>query len=215
MGGDFNSSTEDGSIGRGGSAGPVHGEAPRDQSVRGGFAGQVRCGGSAGPVLRSQGTLGQGELSRGRATGIRMSTFLRSLRTAPAAASWSGPGSVPPIYTKGDTLYYTDVVAGAPRDRSCARCGLVVAQEGSGEARRRSAPTGHRIPAQGETLGYGTQPERSEGTPHTPGFSRLFCSGRAGAGAGDQCLDGVWRISAGGAPRDMSRCGLVASKGLG
>ena len=88
-------------------------------------------------------------------------------------------------------------------------------KEGSGEARRRSAPTGHRIPAQGETLGYGTQPERSEGTPHTPGFSRLFCSGRAGAGAGDQCLDGVWRISAGGAPRDMSRCGLVASKGLG
>ena len=183
--------------------------------MRGGFAGQVRCGGSAGPVLRSQGTLGQARLSRGRATGIRMSTFLRSLRTAPAAASWSGPGSVPPIYTKGDTLYYTDVVAGAPRDRSCARCGLVEAQEGSGEARRRSAPTGHRIPAQGETLGYGTQPERSEGTPHTPGFSRLFCSGRAGAGAGDQCLDGVWRISAGGAPRDMSRCGLVASKGLG
>ena len=31
-------------------------------------------------------------------------------------------GSVPPIYTKGDTLYYTtDVVAGAPRERSCAR----------------------------------------------------------------------------------------------
>ena len=37
----------------------------------------------------------------------------------------------------------------------------------------------------------------------------------AGTGAGDQCLDGVWRISAGGAPRDMFRCGLVVSKGLG
>ena len=49
--------------------------------------GQVRGGGSAGPVLRSQGTLGQEELSRGRATGIRMSTFLRSLRPDPAAAS--------------------------------------------------------------------------------------------------------------------------------
>ena len=82
--------------------------------------------GSAGPVLRSQGTLGQEELSRGRATGIRMSTFLRSLRTAPAAASWSGPGSVPPIYKKGDTLDYTDVVAGAPRDMF--RCGLVVSK---------------------------------------------------------------------------------------
>ena len=68
--------------------------------------GQVRGGGSAGPVLRSPGTLGQEELSRGRATGIRMSTFLRSLRPGPAAASWSGPGSVPPIYTKGSSLYY-------------------------------------------------------------------------------------------------------------
>ena len=35
MGGDFNSSTEDGSIGRGCSAGPVHGEAPRDRFVVG------------------------------------------------------------------------------------------------------------------------------------------------------------------------------------
>ena len=95
---------------------------------------------SAGPVLRSQGTLGQARLSRGRATGIRMSTFLRSLRPGPAAASWSGPGSVPPIYTKGDTLYYTDVVAGAPRDWSCARCRFVEAQEGSGEVKRSECP---------------------------------------------------------------------------
>jgi len=42
---------------------------------------------------------------------------------------------------------------GAPRDRSCTRCGLVEAQEGAGDARRRSAPTGHRIPARGETPG--------------------------------------------------------------
>ena len=41
-------------------------------------------GRSAGPGLRSQGTLGQEELSRCRATGIRMSTFLRSLRPGPA-----------------------------------------------------------------------------------------------------------------------------------
>ena len=31
------------------------------------------------------------------------------------------PGSVPPIYTKGATLYYTNVIAEAPRERSCAR----------------------------------------------------------------------------------------------
>jgi hypothetical protein len=45
-------------------------------------------GGSAGSVLRSQGTLGPAELSRYRARGIRMSTFLCSLRPEPAAASW-------------------------------------------------------------------------------------------------------------------------------
>ena len=69
--------------------------APRDRSVRGCSVGSVCEGmlrgtglrwGSAGPVLRSQGTLGQEGLSRGRATGIRMSTFLRSLRPDPAAA---------------------------------------------------------------------------------------------------------------------------------
>ncbi len=43
--------------------------------------------GSAGPVLRSQGTLWPVGLSRFRARGIRVSTFLCSLRTGPAAAS--------------------------------------------------------------------------------------------------------------------------------
>ena len=90
-------------------AGLVNGEGLRgtgslDRFVVKGSAGSVCEGrlrgtgswwGSAGPVLRSQGTLGQEELSRCRATGIRMSTFLRSLRPAPAAASWSGTGSVP------------------------------------------------------------------------------------------------------------------------
>jgi hypothetical protein len=46
--------------------------------------------GSAGSVLRSQGTLGPVELSRGRARGIKVSTFLCSLRPNPAAASWIG-----------------------------------------------------------------------------------------------------------------------------
>ena len=44
------------------------------------------CVGSAGSVLRSQGTLGPVGLSRGRARGIRVSTFLCSLRPGPAAA---------------------------------------------------------------------------------------------------------------------------------
>ena len=40
--------------------------------------------GSAGTVLRSQGTWGQARLSRGRAMGIRVSTFQCSLRPGPA-----------------------------------------------------------------------------------------------------------------------------------
>ena len=53
---------------------------------RGWRLGLVGGGGSAGSVLRSQGTLGPVGLSRGRARGIRVSTFLCSLRTDPAAA---------------------------------------------------------------------------------------------------------------------------------
>jgi hypothetical protein len=52
--------------------------------------GLVDGGGSAGSVLRLQGTLGPVGLSRCRARGIRMSTFLCSLRPGPAAASWIG-----------------------------------------------------------------------------------------------------------------------------
>ena len=48
--------------------------------------GWVAGGGSAGSVLRSQGTLGQEERSRCRADGIRVSTFQCSLRPDPAAA---------------------------------------------------------------------------------------------------------------------------------
>ena len=51
-----------------------------------------RCldGAFAGSVLRSQGTLGPAKLSRYRAKGIRMSTFLCSLRPDPAAAGLLG-----------------------------------------------------------------------------------------------------------------------------
>ena len=48
--------------------------------------GLVGGGGSAGSVLRSQGTLGPVGLSRGRAMGVRVSTFQCSLRPDPAAA---------------------------------------------------------------------------------------------------------------------------------
>jgi len=56
--------------------------------------------GSAGPVLRSQGTLGPAKLSRCRAMGIRVSTFLCSLRPDPAPLG---------------------VIGVAPRDRSFGR----------------------------------------------------------------------------------------------
>ena len=55
---------------------------------------------SAGPVLRSQGTWGQAGLSRWRARGNRVRTFLCLL--------WTGPAPL-------------QVFGGAPRDRSCAR----------------------------------------------------------------------------------------------
>ena len=48
--------------------------------------GLSRGWGSAGSVLRSQGTWGQEELSRYRTDGIRMWTFQCSLRPDPAAA---------------------------------------------------------------------------------------------------------------------------------
>jgi len=57
-------------------------------------------GRSAGPVLRSQGTWGQAGLSRCRARGNRVWTFLCLL--------WTGPAPL-------------QVFGGAPRDRSCAR----------------------------------------------------------------------------------------------
>jgi hypothetical protein len=49
-----------------------------------------RCDGSAEPGLHSQGTWGQGELSRWRARGNRVFTFQCSLRPGPAAA-WGSP----------------------------------------------------------------------------------------------------------------------------
>jgi hypothetical protein len=62
--------------------------------------GLVGGGASAGSVLRSQGTWGQAGLSRWRARGNRVRTFLCSL--------WTGPA--PP-----------GVFGWAPRDRSCPR----------------------------------------------------------------------------------------------
>jgi len=80
---------------RGDGVGPSH-LHKRGQSfiflrwLSGGAGAGDQCldGGSAGSVLRSQGTLGPVGLSRGRARGIRVSTFLCSLRPGPAAASW-------------------------------------------------------------------------------------------------------------------------------
>ncbi len=93
-------------------------------------------GGSAGSVLRSQGTLGLAELSRWRARGIRMSTFQCSLRPGPAAASWiGGRKGVGPshLHKRGHSHLFPKAgggsgttgeakfLGGAPRDQSCAR----------------------------------------------------------------------------------------------
>ncbi len=114
--------------------------------------------GSAGPVLRSQGTLGQAGISRCRARGIRVSTFQCSLRSGPAP-----PG----------------VFGWAPRDRSCARrerwgrLGFrAVARRGSG-CRRSNARSGPvPLPLRGGAgrLGGGEAfgvPQR--GTAYQPG----------------------------------------------
>ena len=68
---------------------------------------------------RSQGTLGQEGLSSAIALGglgCRRSYARRGL--IPLRC---GTGSVPPIYTKGDTPYYTAAVAMAPQNRACTR----------------------------------------------------------------------------------------------
>ena len=84
-------------------------------------------GGSAGPCLRSQGTLGQVELSRWRARGIRMWTFLCSLRTKPALPVSRGvAGSVPHMTHMRDRPLYrplyppTDEVADPAVDSAVA-----------------------------------------------------------------------------------------------
>ena len=79
-----------------------------------------RCldGGSAGSVLHSQGTLGPAKLSRGRARGIRMSTFQCSLRPGPAAA-----GLLEVLSPYGDGL----MVAVEEKQSSLIRCVVVMA----------------------------------------------------------------------------------------
>ena len=115
--------------------------------------GLVGGGGSAGSVLRSQGTLGPAKLSRYRARGIRMSTFLCSLRPDPAAAGLLGSLSL-----NGGGL----IVAVEEKQSSLTRCFVVMALGcwgagvlgALGTWRRwglwglcgvRSAPTGHRM----------------------------------------------------------------------
>jgi hypothetical protein len=118
------------------------------------IASKARCGPiplrwaygrSAGTVLRSQGTLGPVGLSRFRARGIRVSTFLCSLRSDPAPLwrIWALRGNGPARAEEARERRGLSRVArgvfvvrlqgslrtdpaplgvwGAPRDRSCAR----------------------------------------------------------------------------------------------
>ena len=118
----------EGSVGqvRGGSAGSVRGGAPRDQSC----------------ARRERWDRRSFRAAARRGSGCRRSYARSGPLPLPPRGVQRGTGSVPPIYTKGDTLYYSDVVAGVPRDRSCARCGLVEAHGGSGQVRRSECPNG-------------------------------------------------------------------------
>jgi hypothetical protein len=95
--------------------------------------GSVPRRGSAGSVLRSQGTLGPAGLSRYRATGIRMSTFLCSLRPGPAAAG----------LLMGMSLYGGGlIVANEEKQSSLTRCVVVMALRALGWCGVRSAQRG-------------------------------------------------------------------------
>ena len=175
--------------------------------------GHVRGGGSAGPVLRSQGTLGQARLSRGRATGIRMSTFLRSLRTGPAAAaaSWwrrkalgrrgvgvpqRGTAYQPRVKPWG--MAHNRSVLKERRIRPDSLACFAVAEPGLALGISASTESGGYRP-----VGLrGTSPATASGPGSVPPIYKK----------GDT-LDYTDVVA--GAPRDMFRCGLVASKGLG
>ncbi len=117
--------------------------------------------GSAGSVLRSQGTLGPAELSRCRERGIRMSTFQCSLRPGPAAA-WR--------------------ILGCP-------VGSGLRREALEKVRRSECPNGAPHTSPGLNPGYGVPTVRSEGTPHTLVLPPVLRWPSAGAGAEDHCLD--------------------------
>ena len=74
-----------------GTGGVRHGVGPTYLHKRGHYLlYSCLCDSSAGPGLYSQGTWGQGELSRWRARGNRVFTFRCALRPGPAAA-WGSP----------------------------------------------------------------------------------------------------------------------------
>ena len=129
---------------------------------RGWRLGLVGGGGSAGSVLRSQGTLGRVGLSRCRATGIRMSTFLCSLRPGPAAAGLTGSLS----------LYWGLIVASEEKQSSLTRCvGVLVL----------GAQEGFRDPVFGKAMERAGVPERCRlvprtGTPREGPATSLPCS---------------------------------------
>ena len=117
--------------------------------------GKLSGGGSAGSVLRSQGTWGQAGLSRCRAMGIRMSTFLCSLQPGPAAAGLIGSLS----------LYWGVIVASEEKQSSLTRCVGVMAL-GVLEAWRRWVGDGAGGVAKLHGAAFGV-PQR--GTAYQPG----------------------------------------------
>jgi hypothetical protein len=112
----------------------------------------VGGGGSAGSVLRSQGTLGPVGLSRGRARGIRMSTFLCSLRTEPAAARSTLPNPLCEHRRQGRSpaLKYMGALSPLLRRRS--------AGAGAWESVPRGGAEGFGVPQRGTVYQPGVKP---------------------------------------------------------
>ena len=176
--------------------------------MAGGLRGASSRGGSAGSVLRSQGTLGPVGLSRCRAMGIRMSTFLCSLRPGPAAA-----GLLRGLSLNGGGL----IVANEEKQSSLSRCVVVMALMALGALGAlgwcgvRSAPTGHRIPARGETPGMAHNRSVLKERRITPGaltcFAVLECRGwRWGSVPRRGSAGSVLRLQGTLGPAGLSRC---------
>jgi hypothetical protein len=122
--------------------------------------------GSAGLVLRSQGTSGQEGLSRWRAWGMRVLTFQCSLRLRPAAASVAATANAISATATTTTTY---ALLGVLEERGSIGTGF---QTGRGQAQRLLVWVGD-----GAWVGSAGLVLRSQGTSGQEGLSRWRARG--------------------------------------